>query len=96
MAAVLKEEDFVEQRIARLESDVAHMRTDISELKSDFRETRKEIGDIRVDLVRLDGKVEALDVKIDKKAAENRVWTLMTFAGVLVSVANVVFHWVKG
>jgi len=44
MAAVLKEEDFVEARIARLESDVANIRSDVSELKTDMRELKKGAG----------------------------------------------------
>jgi len=111
MAAVLQEEDFVEARIARLEADVVNIRTDVSELKADVREIRKEVGAIRLQMVQkigelrnemyekieaLRGEMRALSAKIDKKAAETRVWTLMTLAGVLVSVTNVVFHWVKG
>jgi uncharacterized coiled-coil protein SlyX len=50
MAAVLKEDDFVEARIARLESDVAHIRTDIADMKQDIGEVKKDVAGLRADL----------------------------------------------
>jgi predicted RNase H-like nuclease (RuvC/YqgF family) len=37
------EEDEVDERMVRLESDVAHMRSDISDIKTDIRELRAEL-----------------------------------------------------
>jgi uncharacterized coiled-coil protein SlyX len=111
MAAVLKEEEFVEARIARLESDVAHIRTDVSELKKEMGEVRRDIGDVRKELgsvkeilaghqgqfaalrVEMNGLVGSLRAEMIAKIAENRVWTLMTLAGVVVMVLNTAFHW---
>jgi chromosome segregation ATPase len=41
VSAVL-EDDEVDERMVRLESDVAHMRSDISDIKTDIRELRAE------------------------------------------------------
>ena len=122
MAAVLKEEDFVEARIARIESDVAHIQTDISDLKSDVRELKKEmgktndtIGALRADMGRQFGEANekyielwgeikllrqemktmfaTLDAKIDKVAAETRLWVLGMVLTVLLQFLSHAFHW---
>ena len=99
-AAVLKEEDFVEARIARLEADVTNVRSDISELKSDMREVKKDVLDLKVKVSELGGEMKAmfatLDAKIDKAALQTRLWFLMVLVPALVSASNVVWHWVKG
>jgi archaellum component FlaC len=104
MAAVLKEEDFVEARIARIESDVAHMRTDISELKADFRdlkgemgELKKDVGDLKVGLTGLRGDMNALGEKlsgrIDKAILETRIWMLSGAMAALLALLSHAFHW---
>lgn len=57
MAAALKEDGFVEARIARLESDVAHMRSDISKLENDMGEVKKGVSDLRVEVSNLRGEM---------------------------------------
>jgi uncharacterized coiled-coil DUF342 family protein len=54
------EEDEVDARIVRLESDVAHIRSDISDIKADIRELRAEssaskegLASIRVEFANL-------------------------------------------
>lgn len=99
MAAMLKEEDFVEARIARLEADVAHMRSDISELKTDMGEVKKDVSDLKVKVSDLRGDMKegfaTLDAKIDKVAADTRVWVMVTFVGIAANIANLVLHFVK-
>ena len=72
MSAVMKEEDFVEARIARLESDVAHIRSDMSEMKTDIRELKHEVGGLKEkhgelhgEFKELRGEFKALDAKLD-------------------------------
>ena len=104
MAAVLKEEDLVETRIARLEADVANIRSDVSELKSDMGEVKKDVLDLKVKVSDLQGQMKTmfatLDAKIDKVALQTRLWFLITLvpalASTLFSAGNLVLHWVKG
>ena len=88
MSAVLKEEDFVEARIARLESDVAHIRTDVSEAKTDIRELNNGVGVLKEKAVELSGDIKKLDVKVDKTAAELRTE--------IAKASNSVRNWVIG
>jgi hypothetical protein len=44
MAAVLKEDDFVEARIAKLESDVGHIRSDVAETKTHVRDLQHSVA----------------------------------------------------
>src|SRR6266404_5208931 len=41
--SVVLEDDEVDERMVRLESDVAHMRSDIADIKTDARELRAEL-----------------------------------------------------
>ena len=108
MAAVLKEEDFVEARIARIESDVAHIQTDISDLKSDVRELKKEmketnekIGGLRADMNKELGALRGemltmgatLGGKIDKGVLQTRLWVAMGALCFLVQLLSHAFHW---
>lgn len=72
MSAVLKKEDLVETRIARLESDVAHIRSDVSEVKADTRELKHDVGGLKEkhgelhgEFKELRGEFKALDTKLD-------------------------------
>ena len=102
MSAVLKEEDFVEARIARLESDVAHIRTDVAEAKTDIRELNNGIGVLKEKAVELSGDIKKLDVKVDKTAADLRaeivkaslsitIWVI----GLILVVLGVMAHGFK-
>jgi predicted nucleic acid-binding Zn-ribbon protein len=108
MAAVLKEEDFVEARIARLEADVAHIRTDISDLKKDMGEVKKDVADLRVEISDLRGEVNekigglrgemlamgaTLSGKIDKVMLETRLWVVGGALCVLLQFLSHAFHW---
>jgi predicted RNase H-like nuclease (RuvC/YqgF family) len=64
MSAVVKEEDFVEARIARLESDGAHIRSDVSEMKTDIRELKKIIGDLKCRVIGLRSEIQRLDIRL--------------------------------
>jgi chromosome segregation ATPase len=73
MAAVLREEKFVEARIARLESDVAHIRTDVSELKQEMGEFRKDLGSVKETLAGHQGQFAALRAEIQGLRVEMNV-----------------------
>jgi predicted nucleic acid-binding Zn-ribbon protein len=46
---MLKEDETVEERVARLEADVSNIRTDISEMKVDIRELRTSLAQSRLE-----------------------------------------------
>lgn len=77
----------VENHVARLESDVAHIRSDVSEMKTDVRE-------LRLDVRRIDEKISALSLGIEKSFSKLRLWAIMLYialaAGVLAVVARAV------
>jgi predicted nucleic acid-binding Zn-ribbon protein len=108
MSAVLKEEDFVEARIARLESDVAHIRSDVSEMKTDIRELKQGVGDLNKKVAEISGEIKnvdaRLDAKIDKVAAvlqaeiakslsSVRVWWIGTVLALVGMIAHG-FKWI--
>ena len=97
MAAVLREEDFVEARIARLEADVAHIRTDISDVKKDVGELKEDVSDLKVGLTGLRGEMNAMGEKlsgrIDKAILETRVWILSGAIAALLALLSHAFHW---
>ena len=91
MSAVLKEEDFVEARIARLESDVAHIRSDMSEAKTDIRELKSGVGDLNKKVVELGGDIKSLDIKVDKTAAELREGIAKASLSITLWVIGMIF-----
>ena len=85
MSAVL-EEDEVDARIVRLESDVAHIRSDISDIKSDIRELRAEssshtegLGSIRVEIANLRDELHTglADGRAEMHAGDERLHRLI-------------------
>jgi outer membrane murein-binding lipoprotein Lpp len=106
---VALEDDVVEEsRISRLESDVSHMRGDIADLKTDVREMRKDIGVLKGDVAGLRGEMQAgdaalrldmqkgfgeLDKKLERTSLGDRIWMLITAAGILAVMAHG-FKWI--
>jgi len=84
------EENDVEARIARLESDVAHMRSDIAEMKIDIRTLRDRIDALSVDL---NTKFAALKDEIHSA----KIWALLLYfalaAGMYATMARG-FGWI--
>ena len=84
------EENGVEARIARLESDVAHIRSDIADMKGDIRTLRDSIS--ALDL-RLSAKIDALKDELHS----TKVWALLLYfalaAGMYATMARG-FGWI--
>jgi outer membrane murein-binding lipoprotein Lpp len=94
MAAVLKEEDFVEARIARLESDVAHLRSDMTEVRADIRELQHDVSELKASVAGLYGKVDALREEMKRHNAQTRVWMLMIICGFALNFLAHALKWV--
>ena len=84
------EENDVEARIARLESDVAHIRSDMAEVKSDIRTLRDRIDAVEL---RLGAKIDALKDELHSA----KVWALLLYfalaAGMYATMARG-FGWI--
>jgi outer membrane murein-binding lipoprotein Lpp len=84
------EEDDVEARIARLESDVAHIRSDMAEVKSDIRTLRDRIDAVEL---RLSAKIDALKDELHSA----KVWALLLYfalAGGMYATMARGFGWI--
>ena len=103
MSAVL-EEDEVDARIVRLESDVAHIRSDISDTKSDIRELRAEssaseegLGSIRGEFIKLIDEMhsgrERLHRLIIRTSLTDRIW-MLSLTGTMLAVMAHGFKWI--
>ena len=80
MAAVIAMADqLLESRVARLESDVTHIRSDIGEIKRDIRELRQQLA--------------ALELRLIRGLASNRIWMLLQSAAILGVMARG-FKWI--
>jgi len=103
-AMKFEQEDPVEERIARLETNVENIQSDITEMKGDIRKLGDKIDDVdkrlggRIDEVdkRLTGMLLGLersfaDLKVGR--ANDRVWWLVIAAGILSVMAHG-FKWI--
>jgi outer membrane murein-binding lipoprotein Lpp len=84
------EENDVEARIARLESDVAHIRSDMAEMKSDIRTLRDRIDSLDL---RLSAKIDALKDELHSA----KVWALLLYfalAGGMYATMARGFGWI--
>lgn len=59
MAAAVMADQFLETRVARLESDVATIRSNIDEMKVDIRGIRIELSEVRGEVHKLDTSMRA-------------------------------------
>lgn len=59
----------LESRVARIESDVAHINSSVANIHLDLRELRREMGD---GLKTVNGRIDALDTKLEAKIADVR------------------------
>ena len=104
MAAVMREGDFVEARLARVESDVEHIRGDLSEVKTDIRELKKnaqglkgEVAALRSEMkegfAKLCGEMNLLGSDLRREMLLTRIWTLAQLGAMAVLIARA-FKWI--
>jgi outer membrane murein-binding lipoprotein Lpp len=98
---VAAENEDMEARIARLESDVAHMRADLADIKSDGRALRDRLEQWSASLnAKIDRVSEQLNAKVDKLKDEIhslKTWALLLYfalaAGMYATLARA-FGWI--
>ncbi len=61
------DENPMEARVSKVESDIAAMQVDIREIRGDMKAANESIADLKAAVATVDGKINALDVKIDCK-----------------------------
>jgi outer membrane murein-binding lipoprotein Lpp len=107
MAALPKEKNVVEARIAGLESDVSHIRSKLTEVQADAREAKEGVNELRVTVAEMRGDMGILrsdmhtlrsdmnTLRSDMKAAiaSVRVWVLTIIGGLALNLAAVLVKW---
>jgi predicted RNase H-like nuclease (RuvC/YqgF family) len=84
VATMLEEED-VELKVARLESDVAHICSDIAEMKIDIRELRHDVASLREEMRKGDA---SLREALTRSALSHKVWMLLSNGAMLAVMAR--------
>ena len=87
------EEDDVEERVARLESDVAHIRSDIGEMKTDIRELRKGVDGVKDAVAGVRIEIKDSSAHLERKILQSQIWGLFVAAAILGVLARG-FHWI--
>ena len=83
-----REEEVVEERVARLEANVEHLQSDVTDIKSDVRRLNEKVDSLKDFLSNFQLAVEKSLAELRSARAMDRVWWLLMCAALLGVMAK--------